>query len=678
MSASKPVARKKSRRSSDLVFNAIMIPDMIADHTVINRATSNVCNPEPSIEERQAHPYNYYDIYSSASNWLPGYEPYNAFKHILGKGWRTTINDIVQSWIAIEPGEIWRKPDGDWEPNTKPYRSMKLEVFNPILPGKSARSFIFQGRNDIDWVDLKVCKIDKADPGYKSAYHINMPDDYDGGFKEYRLLITDTYGTEEVGFSSINLYAVMHHNDVAFGYFSVGENRRPIYNEKLAYFNDEGGCDGIIWEKKHDKDIIITGGSYSYNYSSYSDTVLIHPKEKHISTMLPIKMSTSLQMMTRTKDYAICQSNYYNYWGNYDPAGRPIWVSPDGVHWKRTDGIYTEDGYISTWSLKENIGLVFGLAPRDSRLSDRYQYQINKLEILEDGSVEQTYLGHYKIDFPEDIIFCGDVMLHDDGDGTEFYSAWDHDGNKYTSSLKRWYYWNDHGTPRSDVFRYTFKMMGGKYCALVKRIIGNTTTSYTAYTFEAYISDDGFKTGTWYDFAGPPWSDGSDWNYDLIYFDEKWMCYRYSDRNRWYYLRDYGKTIGTSYTDRQLLKYSKFDIQGNASNHNQNVQRLVYYIGNSPSISSGEMLIGGNGYQYPKPNEITGRSPCLYFKNGKIADPYGYMVKAIDFNFGNYDADYETFLLFEGDFTHEPKEKMCFTGKNLVIDPGNGSWPHYW
>ena len=54
------------------------------------------------------------------------------------------------------------------------------------------------------------------------------------------------------------------------------------------------------------------------------------------------------------------------------------------------------------------------------------------------------------------------------------------------------------------------------------------------------------------------------------------------------------------------------------------------------------------------------------------------MVKPIDFNFGNYDADYETFLLFEGDFTHEPKEKMCFTGKNLVIDPGNGSWPHYW
>lgn len=679
MSVKKPA--KKGKRSSRLYYRAVVTPAMDGDHTIINKATMRASHP--SAEEREAHPEKYYDMYTIASSYAENREPYRAFMRQRRDGWLTAPGGLGASWIVVNPSTEWRSPSAG-----KYFEILVLETYNPLEQGMSAKRFFFEGLIGNEFVTFKVCDIKDAAPGAKNVFYIPMErDDAEGGpvtprqaCEQYRILIHSVQDDEnqtQVGFSCINMYAMMDHADVTFGYGTVGSTKRPMYHEKMAYFNDDSGCDGIIWEKKHDGNIILTAGSYSYNYSSYSDTVLIHPKEKHVNNRLgPVAASTSLAMLTRAKDYAIKQDNYYNYYGDYDPAGRPMYTSKDGVHWVKTNGLHTEDGYVSRWSPKENVGLLFGLAARDPSLSDRFQYQINKLEIEDDGHIKQTYLGHYKKDFPDSLTFCGDVMLKDEGEGHMYWSAWDHDGHKYTTALKRAYTYANGSTTYSTTFSYNFYVMGGKYVAAAERIIGYD--GYWRYTYEVWLSDDGFKTVQGYDLAGPPWTDGSDWSYQIMYFNEHWMCYRYSDQNRWYYLRDFGKNMGGSYTDRALLNHSKFDIQGNYTSHKDDVQKLVYYIGNSPTAGTREKLIGGSGYVYQNPNRITGYDPVIYFKDGKVSEPYDYMVVSFDYTFGDWDADYRTFLLFEGDFTHEPKMKMCFTGKNPMIDPGNDSWKHYW
>ena len=459
------------------------------------------------------------------------------------------------------------------------------------------------------------------------------------------------------------VYQNKHHGDMVF-------NDR--YYEKFAIWNDD--CDGLIWEKEHDDEIILVRtvwypGSYSNNVSW---TALFHPKEGYMSYPYNMGEPGSFQYMTRTKDFGINGST-----GAYDNPYGAMRVSKNGIDWTVSQRCPGYRG--SSWSIKENIGINYGRDPATNK--DGW----HRLELDDNGKLTDTFLGNTYGDGSR----VGELALvgtEQDGVHT-WHKVLKPDGTVYVSKLPATYTWINRDTVVTAGYNWQFYYLNGKYIAVEFNkyemsyqdpISGGWVTLMSVLLVE---SDDGFKT-VHSVYLEDPKVGGHFSSANLYVFDEKfWIWengYDVVDNQRIYYYQLWEYPKGSSYRGTPTKKkftgdrYVSMPIMGMSHDSAHDTVNLI--------------LLGSKEEGYRETNRSVGAAAPsgIYFKDGEVTNPYGYWVFPTTFVKNSWSSNAWNrggFMVIKGDMTnYKSAVNDIFPDKNNVRGYNNAfavdSWAY--
>lgn len=485
-------------RSSRIYFPIIVTPVMTSNHVKIYKEDPHIVTDVTGMEPEDPR-YNYVEVY--ASDYTVGDEPYRAFRQSDYGGWLCPIVEGEEQWIALKPGRNWYYPN-----EYDNFKITKIEVTNRFFDGEICKQFAFQGKDGIfDWETIRICKVGKLDPSYKSTFEIEYPEDHPNGYDEYRLLVQVPTGKENVGFTNINMYYfAADHDEYTFGSVETKGRRFPKFYEKLFVQNDE--ADGIVWEKIHDNTtrIAITSWYPGFYASTSFYTTIFHPNdtiradvyipgEGHVvrdfsnGPFLVQQNKVGGNTLARTRDYVVCMTGSYYY----NPTNVYQWTR-NGKDW--TPGVSVPAAYFqggrAGFGINDNIGIVV----RDGTLY--------RLELRDDGTMSYDSLGVSGGDIVGDVAINGTYV----GDKTlNYYRFANKNGSVYDTRLQYDYEYTDlrESDPAKRVKRascnWKFGYGNGKYYAAarhIKTIYYNEVEHKweTLYKFIMLRSTDGFAT----------------------------------------------------------------------------------------------------------------------------------------------------------------------------------------
>ena len=645
-------------RSARLLYHAPINNIMIGDTTHYSFKRKPI---DPEVSPEVFDRIHEYTVTAYCSGEEEGYEAYRAFNQ--GKdpnGWLTPVGGVEASWISVNlPGWFFRpkcknprkkyKDNGQWVYSWVHSPAITLlEVWNPSDSSKSAKKFFFQarynGQSEEDWVTLKICEIKDKTANKRTSfpieYYQNDEELYESiedlpEYDEYRILITECYGTEQVGFSRIDLCALCDHGELNWDYEQWNEEsgaryRFPKHYAKFYILNDDN--DGVIWERIHDTSEIILATTrwYPGHYSSTSDsTSYIFPKDKpnfYVSNNVPFRTLDNYQGQCygRSKDFAYT----YRY-------GNAIYTTKDGIKWTKAQ--YPVWKQFTSFSPQNNKGLAVGYD----------EHVIHLLEIGDDGIITKTReIEVGSLEF-RSTTFYGNVggvisanKWNIDGDViTARFYFYNSEGVKYRSALPIYHEYNDQGTIRRTTCNWNFKCMNGKYFVYginLEMIYYNSVTSKLEYWYRAVVgeSSDGYKTITWHNIADPivGYSDNYFYYWDIFYFNNHYYvteCGRYPAGANVY---DYGNSYGNYadvFTDPPPAKHINNIVVPMIGYSKDPLYNSVFlefgYVDQSPG--SGQYRVKSPNGNLPLPN--TGLT--LWFKDGKVSEPFGNIIYSTGF-----------------------------------------------
>ena len=582
-----------------------------------------------------------YTITAEASSCADGCDAYKAFDgNTNGDCWLCADGQILASWIKINLPLWYKRPLNPRPRKTRikdghkyiygvnPPPITKIEVYNPQFTYNAPKALAIQARytGDTEWVLVReTCKIKDNTPRKKSVFSI-IHKDGNGEpitdieqlprYNEFRILIMAAYGENNVGFSQINLCGLIDHGDVTYETVQWEEEdysryRFPAFYESLFMQNDD--CDGKIWTRDHIRDdmILATTRFYTGHYAGTSDTTcIIYPKDNlenkpYMSRYIPFRSMSNYtaECFTESKDFGI------NYRQNY------IHTTRNGRQWTRE-----QQGFVRqfmSFGKKDNKGISF-----------TYDSHLFTLEIQDDGKIKQTAeIDVGDVGFYHGTSINGNIggIIHcnkwdvEEGINTT-YTFYDSSGNRYKSALRKYYqYIRYDGQVTTSECNWNFKYFNGKYFA-----IGTFTRQYIngQYAVGCTIaeSSDGFRTITYHEVQEPfiiGYPDDHFYYWDIFYFNGKYYLTEYG-RNTWgVYIRDYGNSFANQYTERRIYN---FTVPMYGYDKDPLNDYCMVCCGNNSSGAPSRTWRVSAGLMAPT------RGLSLYFKDGKLAEPYGKLL----------------------------------------------------
>lgn len=451
--------------------------------------------------------------------------------------------------------------------------------------------------------------------------------------------------------SSDLMYQGKHHTDIVF------QNR---FFEKL--FMESDNCDGIIWEKKHSKDMILSTTSWYpgfYGSTNFQGTRLI-PQDPRMPHVLP--GSIGGENFMRTKDFVISKvgSYYYAPTGSYS-------VSRDGITWtKRIGGAPTNwQGQLFGWSTKENVGML------------PYSGKIYRFDIDDDGKLTWT-------DIAEDLgsgAAIGDIVQQGIvQDGTHrWYRFINPEGELYTSRLPDHYtydfedWWGSHSVA-DGTYSWSFYYINGKYIAFTANKISHVkaySTSNYVYWYDVIFveSDDGFKTIRSKVFESPKLT-YSYQSVSFFYFENKYLMYEGGEtvdgnvRTPYLWIWDFGNSYFN--TPKKIVVPQTFTVPMVGMYSDKNVDDVTVVTYGSVPAQNRNYTRGFGGF-----------TNAIYIKDGKVVEPYGGIIIPTAFKPNGWSSnayDEGGWIYLDGGMLRAPKRGIAYGGSNYMVDRDNATW----
>ena len=469
-----------------------------------------------------------------------------------------------------------------------------------------------------------------------------------------RLMIVDGKATEgTTAFFIVCASMTLPAGEYAFNWGTKIDYHNDVYfagKFHNAMFMENEDCDGLIYQVKHrPNNFIFVNGGDGPQYVNYYNK-LIYPQDKFVINPGVGSFSNPDGGWSRTKKYLIRG-------GGYTYGGNSAWMiaSADGRHFLRGSIVGPAAQRNSSFSRTSDRGLIIN----DSR-SAEYPVQ-GTIYIAEVSNTGLRFTKHpYQLPTGATILYgCNGIIYYKNAnvfdnelhcircDGThgDTGTEWG-DGNANGTAVC----WDDRGI--TIIYGYVIRSQAGvrtcdRWAAKFDKN-GNHIKSYDYWDFPLYAPDS--FVNQLYKFNG---------HYKL-------MCTRYDafERRTVFDCYDYGPNFDPPGT----VTYDAYNrtVKVPAVGWKTRDYRNSYYGG-----------MDQNGYVSFSVSVYTtfNSSKQLYFKDGKLTEPYGYTI----WGWQPYINRHCTAVI-KGDMTSDPDEEPFLFETNTTdyLDPHNITWQRQW